>query len=269
MNWPQWTREPLVHFLVAGAVVFAFFTFRGEEVDPSSRVIEVDRDVQAELALRFERTIGRSPTDAELDQQIAQYVRDEVLYREALRLGLDQNDPVVRRRLVSKMDLAASARAEVASPSDATLRQWFENNAQQFAETEKFRFDQLYFSGKSDARNAVRQLQEDSNWQQLGDAISLPSSVDDVAASDLEARFGQEFMSAIDALGTGSTWQGPIQSGFGWHLVRLRGREAGATPEFEAVRDDVEKAWRTATIAERKAKAYDLLREAYTVEIDK
>lgn len=269
MSWPQLTREPLVHFLLAGALVFVFFTLRGEDIDPTSRVIEVDRDVQAELALRFERTLGRAPTDAELDQQIAQYVRDEVLYREALKLGLDQNDPVVRRRLVSKMDFAASAQAEAATPREATLRDWFEQNPDQFSGKAEFSFDQLYFSKLEAARNALNSIGRTENWSESGEAISLSRSVDSMTSSDIEARFGKEFLNAMGPLETGSAWHGPLRSGFGWHLVRLRKREVKETPEFEQVRGEVEKAWRTATIADRKNSAYNVLREAYTVEIDK
>ena len=103
MKLPGWTREPLVHFLVAGALVFAFFALRGNEVDPASRVIDVDRETQAQIALGFERMMSRPPTDAELAGLIENYVHDEVLYREAIRLGFDRDDAIVRRRLAQKI----------------------------------------------------------------------------------------------------------------------------------------------------------------------
>lgn len=135
MTLPAWTREPLVHFLVAGFVLFVALTWSsGGAVDPASRVIDVDRETQAQLSLQFERTMGRAPTDAELDGAIERYVRDEVLYREAIRLGLDQGDAVVRRRLVSKMDLSASAAAEAAEPTDEALRTFYNANRDRYAD---------------------------------------------------------------------------------------------------------------------------------------
>ncbi len=267
MNWPSWTREPLVHFLVIGAVIFALFAWRGNEVDPSSRLIDVDRDLQGQIALRFERTSGRAPTDAELDQQIAQYIRDEVLYREALRLGLDQGDPVVRRRLVTKMDLAASAQAEVATPSDDTLRAWFVTNEEHFIEPPIFGFDQLYFERARDAIAALKELNSGSEWREIGEPISLPPSLDRAPPREIEAVFGAQFAAQLNELDAGDDWLGPIASGFGHHIIRIRSKEKSKAPDFDTIRQDIENQWRTATIADRKQKAFELLRDAYRIEV--
>ncbi len=267
-NWPDWTREPLVHFLLAGALIFVFFTWRGEPLDPNSRAILIDRDVQAELSVRFERTLGRSPTDVELDQQIAQYVRDEVLYREALRLGLDQGDAVVRRRLVNKMDLAASVQAEATTPSEATLREWFDANADRYSGAPKFTFDQLYFSQERDALSALTELPVADDWAALGEPISLPATLDQVTPREIEARFGVTFAERLGAMQSGEDWQAPVQSGFGWHVVRLRERSEDITPAIEDIREQVENDWRSATIAARKDAAYQLLRDAYRIEVN-
>ena len=128
MRFPSWTREPLVHFLVAGVAIFALLAWRGADVDPASRSIAIDREQQARIALVFERTMNRAPTDAELDAQIERYIRDEVLYREALRLGLDRGDAVVRRRMAQKMDIIASSQAEAEQPSDEALQKHYDSN---------------------------------------------------------------------------------------------------------------------------------------------
>ena len=122
----HWSKEPLVHFLIGGALIYALFAWRGEPPDPASRSIEVSREDRAQLSLGFEKMMGRSPTDAELDRQTQKFVREEVLYREALRLGLDVNDGVVRRRMSQKMDLIAAAQAETAVPSEQALQEWYE-----------------------------------------------------------------------------------------------------------------------------------------------
>ncbi len=266
-TWPNWTREPLVHFLAAGALVFALFAWRGDEVDPANRTIDIDRAVQADLSLRFERTLGRAPTDAELDQQIERFVRDEVLYREALRLGFDQGDAVVRRRLASKMDLAAGARAEAATPSDETLRAWYEANAERYAGAVSYSFDQLYFESESAAKSAIAGLTSGTDWSATGETISLPASAQGMPAREVDTRFGEVFLKELAKLDPGDSWQGPLRSGFGWHVVRLRARTSAAAPDFTEVRDQVLNDWRSETIASRKEAAYELLRGAYTVEI--
>lgn len=267
---PGWAREPLVHFLIAGAAVFALFAWTGgNSVDPSSRVISVDREVQAQLALQFERTMGRSPTDAELDAQIENFVREEVLYREALRLGLDQDDAIVRRRLANKMDMAASARAEAAQPNEETLQAWFEDNRGQYNSASLSNFEQLYFDNRSNAEAALPALQNGGDAISLGEAISLPRSLESASAKEVTDFFGADFAASLSTLEPDEDWQGPIRSGFGWHVVKLRERSGDQQSAFEDVREQVENDWRSATIAARKDKAYQILRDAYRIEIDR
>lgn len=267
MKRPGWTGEPLVHFLIAGAVIFAVFAWRGEVADPSSRTISVDREQQAQIALGFERMMQRPPTDAELDIQIERYVRDEVLYREALRLGLDRDDAVVRRRLAQKMDMLASAQAETAQPSDAVLHAWHRAHPERFTDATRYSLDQLWFESQDKASAAARRLGSAKDWRQIGQPISLPASVVDEARDEVLARYGEQFLAAIDRLEPGEVWQGPVPSGLGWHLVRLRAREPGKPRPFSEVAERVENDWRTSTIAARREQAYRLLRDAYRVDI--
>lgn len=269
MKLPGWTREPLVHFLAAGTLVFALFAARGGEVDPASRVIEVDRATQAQIALGFERLMSRAPTDAELDAQIDRFVREEVLYREALRLGLDQDDAIVRRRLAQKMDMLASARAETEQPSEETLRQYYSDNPEKFARDPRYTFDQLWFSTEGAAKAAQGRIAGASDWQALGARISLPVTLDEEPRREVLDTFGERFVAEIDGLKTGDEWSAPIPSGLGWHLVRLRERTTGEVPPFDEARGDAENLWRSATIAERRERGYQVLREAYRVEIDR
>ena len=269
MTLPNWAREPLVHFLVAGIVIFALLAWRGGDVDPASRTIEVDREQQAQIALVFERTMNRAPTDAELDAQIEGYVRDEVLYREALRLGLDQGDAVVRRRMAQKMDILASSQAETVEPSEETLRAHYDANPQAFASDVRYTLDQLWFEDRKGAERALTYVETADDAFQLGQRISLPPSVDAMPSKELADRFGMQFAQNLDGLEPGENWQGPVGSGLGWHLVRLRVRDASKVPPFENVRSDVEDHWRTQTITRRKEEAFQLLRDSYKVTVKK
>ena len=269
MNLPDWTREPLVHFLFAGALIFGLFALQGEDVDPASREIDIDRETQAQIALGFERLMSRPPTDAELDAQIERYVREEVLYREALRLGLDADDAIVRRRMAQKMDMLASAQAETEQPSDATLQDWLEQYPQRFASDTRYSLDQLWFAEETAAVAAQNRLDAVSQWQRLGERISLPSSLEDEPRGEMLDQFGAQFVSAIDGLEVGDEWHGPITSGLGWHMVRLRDRSASSIPALSDIREDIGNDWRSRTIDQRREDAYQLLREAYTVSIER
>ncbi|MXO62682.1 peptidyl-prolyl cis-trans isomerase [Qipengyuania oceanensis] len=267
MHRPSWTREPLVHFLFGGALLFAFFAWRGEEADPASRTIAVGRAEQAALAQRFEATMRRPPTDAELDTLVDQYVREEVLYREALRLGLDRDDAVVRRRLAQKMDEIAGARAETAPLDDAVLRKWLATHPERFASDTAFTFDQLWFENRDDADTALAKLRAGADWEKLGQTIDLPRTVEARPARDVASRYGTEFLAALRSGKADGRWSGPIRSGFGWHLVRLEEAAIGAVPSFEDLRADVENDWRSSTISQRREDAYRVLRDGYTVTV--
>lgn len=262
MNLPGWTREPLVHFLVAGAALFALFLWQGEPADTASRTITVTREDRARLAIEWERTMQRPPTDAELDDQVERYLREEVLYREALRLGLDRDDPVVRKRMSNKMDFLAASMAEAAHASDETLAAWLAGHPQRFAEDTSYSFDQLYFAERAAAQRALAAPDG-------GEDISVPPTFEAASRSEVEARLGAGFVTRLDALKPDSTWQGPVPSGFGWHLVRLRQRSIGKVPPLANIRSAVEADWRSETQAARREEAYRILRDAYDVKIER
>ncbi|MCB2088771.1 MAG: peptidylprolyl isomerase [Sphingomonadaceae bacterium] len=267
-NWAgrAWLRDPLTHFLLAGFLVFAFFQLRGEPVDPASRTIEVTREQQAQLAVQWEQTMQRPPTDAELDLLTEQWIREEVLYREALRLGLDVDDAVIRRRLVQKMDFIAASQAETAVASDADLEAWLKAHPERFSSDPRYTLDQLWFEQESSAQAALAQLRGGADWKQLGERISLPPSLADTNRIALAGQFGQDFAKRLDALEPGTQWQGPVPSGFGYHLVRLTSRSAGKVPPLAEIREAVAADWRANTGKERQEEAYQLLRDAYTIK---
>lgn len=258
----EWLRDPLAHFLIAGAAIWGALSLTSSEVDPEARTISLSREQRAGLALAFERTMGRAPTDAELDARIGQWVREEVLYREALRLGLDEADPVVKRRLATKMDELASAQAELAQPSEKELRAWYRGNASDYESGGLFEFEQAYFPTHAAA------LVARGDDRPRGEPISLPRDVSGMSDKEVGRLFGSDFAEGLSRLQASPEWQGPVQSGYGWHLVRVSRREDANVPPFENVREKVERDWRSRTIAARRAKAYEVLRDAYSVVVE-
>ncbi|MEY4268935.1 MAG: hypothetical protein RLZZ58_151 [Pseudomonadota bacterium] len=269
-----WLREPLVHFLIAGAAVFAFAGWRGTAVDPASRTIIIAVDDVQRMAERFVQTWQRQPTADEIDAMIRDEIKDEVYAREATRLGLADGDAIIRRRLRGKMEFLARAEVDAVMPTDTTLTAWIAKNPARYADGARHDFDQIFFVATDPARAqaaavaARAALDRGADWQTLGEAISLPRTM--AAADDgaIDATFGAGFAAALAKAPLGR-WAGPVTSGFGLHLIRVRARTAGKPPVLADVRQRVENDWRAATAADREARAYQLLLDAYRIKIDK
>ena len=262
-------REPLVHFLLAGLAIFAVLSWRVAPDDPASRQIHLTRDDQARLSVGFAEVMGRPPTAAELDALLARWVRDEVLYREALRLGLDEGDAVIRKRLAQKMDMIAASAADAETPGEETLEQWLNTHPDRFAQDMKLTFDQLYFTSRDRAVVARTLLAGGANWTKVGDPVSLPAHFEAARRTTVSDEMGPDFAHALEGLTPGNAWHGPIESALGWHLVRLTARDPGVLPSLSAIRARVEDDWRAETARQRQDAAYRTLRDAYTVRIDK
>lgn len=262
-------REPLVHFLLAGLAVFLLASLRDQPIDPASRTITISEDQVARLVTRWQAAWQRTPTPAEIDALIRDHIKEEVYYREALRLGLDQDDPIIRRRLRSKMEFLGGAAAENAVADDATLQAWVDRNPARYAAAPRISFDQIYLGQDASAATSVRaRLRAGADWATLGERLSLPTSLDAAERAAIDRQFGEGFAAELAALPIGE-WQGPLTSGFGAHLVRVRAATAAAPPRLADVRQAAENDWRAATRAEREAKAYQGLLDGYTIRIER
>lgn len=267
-------REPLTHFLIAGLALFLFFGWRGNDVDPASRTITIDEAKVGLLAAQWQQTWQRPPTPREIDALIRDYIKEEIYTREAVRLGLDRDDIVIRRRLRNKMEFLARAAVENANPTDATLQKWLDSHRNDYATGAQVSFDQIYL-GEADpaviaarAKSAMTRLKAGTGWQSLGDRISLPKSMDKADSAAIAREFGDDFAKTLSAMPTGS-WTGPVGSGFGAHLVRIRNRVEGKVAPLSAVHQQVENDWRSATEKQREDRAYQALLDGYTIRIAK
>lgn len=267
-------QEPLVHFLLAGLLVFGIASWRGTAVDPADRTIKIDEDRVGLLAQQFEQTWQRSPSGAEVDQLIRDYVREEIYYREALRMGLDQDDPIIRRRLRSKMEFLAASQVESAIPTDAELQAWMARNPGRYAPGSRYSFDQVYIGPANDpdidqrVETALARLRAGAVPTSVGQPLSVPARLEDKGVDAISNDFGDGFAAALRTLKSGD-WSGPIASGFGMHLVRITQITPGTPPQLADVRQRVENDWRAATLEARQAKAYQALLDGYSVQIKK
>jgi peptidyl-prolyl cis-trans isomerase C len=273
----RWLREPLLHFLLIGIALFAVYAYahRGRGGIESPRQIALTLDDLRQMDMYFESQWHRQPTPAEFQVMVEDRVREEVLYREALAMGLDKDDTIVKRRMAQKMQFLAEDVAAAHEPSTAELKAWFEKNSNKFALPSRYSFRHLYFSpdkrGKKAQEDATKTLgkiagqPEDSKLAvSLADRFMFQDYYGDRAPEALAKEFGPQFVVALEKLKPGS-WQGPIESGYGWHLVFVDTVIPGRIPAFEEMEPDVKTAW----LGEQKAtawqKAYAEMRAKYTV----
>src|SRR6266536_6020208 len=270
-------REPLLHFLLIGAGLFALFHYMRPQRDtsPTTREIQFSLDELSQLALLYQSQWRREPTVDELDRLVENKVQQEVLYREALGMGLDKDDEIVKRRMAQKMQFLAEDIAAAREPTTEELKNWFTNNSQKFAMPARFSFRHLYFSpdrrgerAREDATKALAQLARQPEDSKLAESLADPFMVQDYyrdrATEYLGKEFGAQFAQAVEKLAPGS-WQGPIESGFGRHLVFVDTLVPRSIPAFEEVESDVRTAWLGEQKAQAWEKAYKDIRAKYTV----
>jgi peptidyl-prolyl cis-trans isomerase C len=270
-------QEPLLHFLLVGVVLFAAYSYqqRGRSVEASAQEIRLTLDELAQLELVFESQWQRPPTPDEFGRLVENKVQEEVLYREAVAMGLDQDDTIVKRRMAQKMQFLAEDVAAAREPTREELQAWFENHRDLFALPARRSFRHLYFStdrrgerAESEASEALARLGDQPQDSKLADSLADPFMFQDYYADstpeEMARDFGPAFAQAVAKLAPGS-WQGPVESGLGWHLVFVDTAIPSRFPSFEEVEPDVRNAWLGEQKAEAWRRGYAELRAKYTV----
>jgi len=270
-------REPLVHFLLLGAVLFLVFGIVDDSEESSLDRIVVAAGQVAQLTEAFARTWQRPPTVEELDGLIEDHIREEVYYREAMAMGLDRDDTIVRRRMRQKLEFVTDDLVAAFDPTDEQLETYLDEHPDDFRVPSRLSFEQIYFNrerrGEQAARDAESLLaQLNASGQRIdtsaaGDTLMLPGSFDDIIENDVARHFGTEFATSLAGVPVGQ-WSGPLESAYGLHLVLIRGREPGVFPPFDEVRDAVQREWEATQRSAATEAFYQGLRERYEVSIE-
>ena len=272
----RWLKEPLLHFLVLGALIF--LVYQGVAgPGPSREQIVISKGQQENLLNTFTRTWQRAPTPDEFQGLLRDYIRQEIAYRESTSMGLDQDDIVIRRRLRQKLELLTEDIASLAAPTDADLQQYLENHADDFLIEPRLSLRQIYFSrdrrgdeAERDARDLLQRIETvavETDPQSLGDPLPLPAEMAGLRESEVSRYFGDVFTDGLAGLEPGQ-WGGPVESGFGLHLVIIDERVPARAPELEEVREAVQREWSSQRRQEAVDGLYDRLAENYTIEIE-
>jgi hypothetical protein len=255
-------REPLVHFVLLGALIFA-----GDAVlrppAKDDKVITVTRAMRQSFIENFDEDKTRTPSDAELEKMIESWVASEILYREGKSLGVDRGDEMIHDRVAFKLQLLIFDQIRVPQPTEQQLRAWFENNHARFDEPERVGF---YLTPPADQMTAQRQLEEIVGQHEGGDLQKQTRAILGRPLPSLAASFGESFRDGLLALPQGQ-WS-ILQSKDGWHVVRLDSRRPGALANFDSVRDEVAKTWHTEETRKQAWEAVGRLKAGYKVRYE-
>ena len=220
-------REPLLHFLILGLCLFLLYDVVSVGKWSGSRRIVVDGATVAAIIERFQGAWQRPPTAAELNGLIDAYVNEEIDYREGTALGLDRDDPIVRRRVLQKLTVMTEESSAGAAPTEADLVAYLQAYSARYAHPGLIGFDQAVFDPQrhgthiqTDMTAALNQLRAGTSPNAFGDSSMLARHLDAVAADLIARDFGEEFAMALQGLQIGM-WSGPVLSGYGLHLVRV------------------------------------------------
>lgn len=272
----RWLREPVLHFLLIGGALFALYGALNPQ--PSQRGqanrIEISDEDLRQLRTAWAAQWQRPPTPEELGSLVVAKVREEILYREALALGLDRGDTIVRRRLAQKMEFLADDLSGARDPDAAELKAWFARNGERFAQPGRVSFRHVYFSpdrqGTPARAAAVTTLEQRASALDGpaasvgGDRFMFEDRYADRSPEEVAAVFGSGFAQSLFQLKPG-TWQGPFESGLGWHLVKLESITPGRIPAFDEVESEVKALWLSEQRVEARKRVFEVMRARYDV----
>ncbi len=266
-------REPLVHFLLIGACLFALFGLNNgpQAVEPNRIVITTGQ--QQMLAERFSRARMRPPSADEQDALVETYLRDEVFFREAIALGLDKGDDLIRRRMRQKLNFILEDVSALTDPTDEELNAFMAQYEDRYRQEPRITFEQIYLSLdarqniEADAREIIAQLKSGANPEQLGDRIMLARQYTKVSPSIISRSFGGDFAQQVARL-TPGVWSGPLTSGFGAHVVLVSEYLEGRKLALSEVKDAVLRDWVLERQKELEEITYRKLLAGYDVVLE-
>jgi hypothetical protein len=271
----KWVREPMLHFVVAGLALWTAGEIHRRHVDTYRIVVTPQRE--AHLATRYSLQFGAPPDSATMGRLAQQDIEEEMLFRRGLELQLDRGDEIVRRRIVQKMQFLMQDISAPAEPDDARLSAYYEANAARYVSPMRVTFAHVYFAleegeamARSRAQAALDLLANDGraangSASDLGDPFPDLSYFAAYEPDQVYRLFGRTGFSEAAFTAPVDRWVGPYRSGFGWHLLRIEGRQPARKQEFAAVRDNVRSDYLLDAQARANAIAFADLASRFTV----
>ena len=267
--------EPFIQFLILGGLLFLLVSYVQRTKDNASRQITVDGDRVGLMLVNYKSQTGNLPTKRQLDAMIDNYIKEEISYREAKNMGLDKDDEIVRRRLSQKFDFMQTDLTETVPPTEKQLKQFYTSNPALFQKEAMVSFSHIYFStdksndsmAKQRALAVLTQLQKTTLQRapEKGDRFALQYDYTDQAAIDIQQNFGNKQLLDEMFKARVNTWVGPVQSGYGWHLIFISKRDSTAAMPFTSIKEEVRTAFVETVKASENKKVFDRLSKKYSI----
>jgi parvulin-like peptidyl-prolyl isomerase len=267
--------EPLIQFLILGTILFFIYSFVQHKRDKQARTITVDNETVNMIIVKYKTQTGNLPTKEQLDAIIDGYIKEEIAFREAKKMGLDNDDEIIRRRLSQKFDFLQTDLEEISAPTEKQLQQFYTNNPALFWEDARVSFSHVYLSAdngndsiaKKRAATLLQQL-KNSNLQrspESGDHFALQYDYTYQSTLDLQQNFGNKEMSTELLKAPVQKWSGPFQSGYGWHLVYVSRIDSAKQTPFASIKEEVKEKWMITEKARHNQEKYDQLSGKYVI----
>lgn len=267
-------REPLLHFILIGIGLFLLYGWVSDRNRRADTIYFDDYDMNNIIA-SWEMQWKRLPTDEELKSLVDQKIRQEVFYQEALKMNLDHNDEIIRRRLAQKMNFLSNDLATLKEPTTEELKDYYARNREKYLLPPVYSFYQIPF--RSDSRASAREDAEMSlgtilnsppeSVQDLGDPLPFPYFFPEADKLEIDRQLGLNFAMELEAIPVGS-WSGPLQSGFGWHLVYITKKMPATDPEFSSIREELQRDLQYENQKTLNDQVYAELKKNYEIEFD-
>ncbi len=273
---PRLAKEPVLQFLILGGAFFiTYATFAPPEAPPREEIVITAARVES-LTANFERAWRRPPTEQEREGLIEDYLTEELMYREALKIGLDRDDLVVRRRMRQKVELLLGDALAAALPGEEALRAHYEAEKKDYRTPDRLSFQQVFLGPLNDAErptewdDLVKRMNGDQQFDfaSIGAPSLLPPAMNAASTRDIDRSFGADFSASLIDLPVGA-WAGPVSSSYGRHLVRIETVSPGEIPSFEDVRETVSRDLQYQREREARDELIDRLKQSYDISIER
>ena len=276
INLKKFLTEPLLQFLVMGGMLYIFVSFIQHQKEKLSKEIVVDGERVALLVRNYKTQTGELPSRDQLNAMIDNYIKEEIFFREAKKMGLDKDDEIIRRRLSQKFDFVRSDLKQIDPPGEQQLREFYKRHTSLFETEGSVNFSHIFFSSdrstdrvaKSRALTVLRQLNGTSVQRapEEGDRFPLQYDYTDQTALDIREMFGDKPI--VDSLFKSSVgqWSGPVQSGYGWHLLYISKRNANSVMSYETNKELIQEKYMEIAREKENDKTFDLLAKSYIIK---
>lgn len=267
-------KEPFLHFILIGAAMFLLYGIANKNTESKNTIIINDFDVSSIIS-KWEMQWKRAPTEKELQNLIGLNIKQEVFYQEALKMNLDHNDEIIKRRLAQKMQFLSNDIAAMIEPTDENLKTYYKEHADKYLTPPTYSLYQITFSPdnrKDNYKDALETLKQFPNatfdeMKSWGDALPFNYYFEDINANELGLQLGSKFPEGLKKVAI-KHWAGPVQSGFGFHLVYITDIKAPTLPDFELIKSRIIRDYEYDYQKEIDELIYTEFKKKYTIEID-